>query len=171
MKIDARMRWPAWIALLAIAAAVSVSFNDRDHDEVVRAVEPQSRTRSAAPAARAPRSDTIERVRFARLGERASAAVATTDLFAARSWRKPESAAAAPERPTAPPLPFTYLGRLNSAGSDTAYVAMGDRNLSLRAGDLVQDTYRVERVASSAITFRHLPTGTQQTLATTGGAP
>jgi hypothetical protein len=170
MKIDARMRWPAWIALLAIAAAVSVSFTGPDSDEVVRAVEPQSRPKAATPADRAPKSDKVERVRFERLNERAGAPIDVADLFASRSWRKPEADAAALERPAAPPLPFTYLGRLHAAGSDTAYLAMGDRNLAVRSGDLIQDTYRVERVAGSAVTFRHLPTGTQQTLAT-GGSP
>ena len=170
MRIDARMRWPVWIALLAIAATVSVSFTGTDGDDVVRAVEPPSRPKTATPADRAPRGDAVDRVRFERLNEQPSTGADVADLFAARSWKKPEPAAAAAERPTAPPLPFTYLGRLHTPGSDTAYVAMGDRNLAVRAGDLVQDTYRVERVASSAVTFRHLPTNTQQTLSI-GGSP
>ena len=169
MKIDARMRWPAWIALLAIGAAVSVSFPDPQGDEVVQAVGPRSRPQTATPADRAPRVTTVERVRFERLDERTSAAIEVADLFAARSW-KPEPAAAAQQPPSAPPLPFTYLGRLHSTGTDTAFVAMGDRNLVVRPGDLIQDTYRVERVASSAVTFRHLPTGAQQTLVI-GGSP
>jgi hypothetical protein len=171
MKIDARMRGPAWIALLAMAAAaVWVSFTDPDGDKLVQAVGPRSRLEPARPADQAPRRDTVERVRFERLNDRSSAAVDVADLFAARSWRKPESAAAAPELPSAPPLPFTYLGRLHAAGSDTAFVAMGERNLVVRPGDLIQDTYRVERVAGSAVTFRHLPTGAEQTLVI-GGSP
>ncbi len=164
-----RTRWLAWIALLAVGAAASVSFEDPDGGKVVQAVESRPRLQAATPADRAPRGDVVGRVRLERLNDRGGAAVDAADLFVARSW-KPEPNAGAPERPAAPPLPFTYLGRLHSAGSDTAYVAMGERNLAVKAGDLIQDTYRVERVAGNAVTFRHLPTGDRQTLAI-GGSP
>jgi len=173
MKIAARMRWPAWIALLAVAAAVSLWFPDAEPDQLVQAVEPRSRAHTLAAPDRASRGEAAERVRLERLNERlnerAVASQQVADVFAARSWKKPELPAEA-QRPSAPPLPFTYLGRLHSAGSDTAFVAMGDRNLVLRAGDMIQDTYRVERIAGSAVTFRHLPSGAQQTLVN-GGSP
>jgi hypothetical protein len=168
MKMDARMRWPAWIAILAVAAGVSLSVTEPEGESLVQAVE-RPRPHAATPPERALRGEPAERVRFERLSERPRVGGEVADVFAARSWRKPEPAAA-PERPSAPPLPFTYLGRLHTTDSDTAFVALGERNLVVRSGDVIQDTYRVERVAGSAVTFRHLPTGAQQTLAI-GGSP
>lgn len=85
------------------------------------------------------------------------------DLFAGQTWeRPPPPAEAAP--PEAPPLPFTYLGRLVDQGQVTVYLAEEDRNLAVRQGDVINGTYRVKRISPSAVTFIYIPMNTQQTL-------
>ena len=89
-----------------------------------------------------------------------------------RPW--PLAAAAArkgpPPAPVAPPLPFRYQGKLMEEGGITVFLAQGDRILPARAGDLLNNQYRVESVTAAAITFMFEPLKQRQTL-TIGSAP
>jgi hypothetical protein len=65
---------------------------------------------------------------------------------------------------TAPPIPFTYMGKLRS-GADTAiFLTQGDRNLVLREGDTIDSVYRVEHIADREITLVYLPLSQRQTI-------
>jgi len=76
------------------------------------------------------------------------------------------NAAPAPpaSRPTAPPVPFTYMGNLRAAPDTAVFLTQGDRNLVLREGDTVDSIYRVEHIADSAITLIYLPLNERQTV-------
>jgi hypothetical protein len=76
------------------------------------------------------------------------------------------NAAPAPpaSRPTAPPVPFTYMGKLRSGADTAVFLTQGDRNLVLREGDTVDSIYRVEHIADSAITLIYLPLNERQTV-------
>lgn len=81
--------------------------------------------------------------------------------------RDPPRAAAAPssvQAPQAPPLPFTYLGRIKSGGATTVFLARQNRESVARVGDILDDTYRVERIDESRVFLVYLPLGTQQAL-------
>lgn len=68
--------------------------------------------------------------------------------------------------PTAPPLPFTFVGLLEKgADHPVAFVAKGDVLLVVAAGDTIDgDTYRVETLGAQKIVVTYLPMGIQQTL-------
>ena len=78
----------------------------------------------------------------------------------------PRSAPAAAPPPVAPPLPFTYMGKLMSGPEAKVFLTLGDRNLVLREGDTVDSIYRIEKIAESAITLVYLPLDERQTIAT-----
>lgn len=87
------------------------------------------------------------------------------DPFAPRSFAPaPKVAHAAPAKPTAPPLPFTYLGKVVDGGKTSIFVARGDENYSLEPGQTIGGTYRVDRITDSDVTFTYLPMKTRQTL-------
>jgi Tfp pilus assembly protein PilP len=67
--------------------------------------------------------------------------------------------------PTAPPLPFTYSGRMESSEGVVVYLTAGERLIRARAGDLIDQTYRVERIDASTVYLRYLPLDTPQNLA------
>lgn len=69
-----------------------------------------------------------------------------------------------PLAPTAPPLPFKFIGRLADGDKLVAFLDLGGEALSVSTGDAVQNTYRVERITEGEITFTYLPLGTQQKL-------
>lgn len=68
--------------------------------------------------------------------------------------------------PTAPPLPFTFVGLLEKgADHPMAFVAKGDVLLVVAAGDTIDgNTYRVETLGAQQIVVTYLPMGIQQTL-------
>jgi hypothetical protein len=70
-----------------------------------------------------------------------------------------------PPPPQAPPLPFIYMGRLDEEQNTTVFLTAGDRNLVVKPGDLIDNTYKVEQVTESAVVLTYLPMNQRQTLA------
>jgi hypothetical protein len=103
-----------------------------------------------------------------------------SDPFGTRDFRpppppKPKNAAGAlptvalppppPPPPQAPPLPFIYMGRLSEDQSTTVFLTAGDRNLVVKPGDVIDNTYKVEQVTDSAVVLTYMPMNQRQTLA------
>lgn len=93
---------------------------------------------------------------------------AITDLFAPARVAlgavvQPE--AGPPPPPSAPPLPFKYLGKIIDGDRTTLFVARGDEHYFAEAGETIAGLYKVEQVTSTAVTFIYLPLGTRQVLA------
>lgn len=101
------------------------------------------------------------------------------DPFSPRGWQAPPPPAPAPVAaapvstapvapappPGPPPLPFRFVGSLNDGGDQIVYLARGDEALVVRAGEVLERTYKVSAITASQIEFEHLPTGQKQTLA------
>ena len=90
----------------------------------------------------------------------------SADLFAVHSWQPPPPPppkAAPASAPTAPALPFRYLGKVLEQGQVVAFLALGSRTHLLRQGDVVAE-YRVLDVTPTEMTFMYLPLNQQQRL-------
>ena len=179
MKLHARQRWLVLGGLLTatLAAAAWV----RDSADVPGTEVVAASNSSAAPAAvrlanpETQRDATIinlDKLKSRDLGK------ATRDPFATgkpRAAKPKPSGAARPAQavvappPSAPPLPFTYMGKLMSEGDLAVFLVHGERNLIVHEGDTIDSLYRVERIAESDITLLFLPLNQRQTLAI--GAP
>jgi hypothetical protein len=66
--------------------------------------------------------------------------------------------------PSAPPLPFRYIGRLVQDGRVEVLLLRGAQHFSVAAGERVGAQYRVERVNESEVVFTYLPLDIQQSL-------
>lgn len=73
-------------------------------------------------------------------------------------------AEAPPQKPTAPPLPFKFLGRLIDKGTTTVFVSHNGRSLNLKEGDTAADLYRVERISANEVVFMYEPLTERQVL-------
>ncbi|MCW5620599.1 MAG: hypothetical protein KIS79_05785 [Burkholderiales bacterium] len=77
----------------------------------------------------------------------------------------------APE-PVPPPLPFQYFGSMQLEGGPlVGYLHQGEKAYAVRAGDVVEQTYRVERVEFEQVTLRYLPLDVEQSLVRRGRQP
>ncbi len=66
--------------------------------------------------------------------------------------------------PTAPPLPFRFLGRMQEDRASAVFLAIEDRNLVVRSGDTIDEIYRVESIDGGNIEFTYLPLKQKQVL-------
>ncbi|HSQ05260.1 MAG TPA: hypothetical protein VLN59_14550 [Burkholderiales bacterium] len=91
------------------------------------------------------------------------------NLFAAKSWYvppppPPPPPPAPPPKPTAPPLPFTYLGQYQDTGKPLIFLVRADRVITVSAGDVIEGTYRVDGIAGRTLSMTYLPLNIRQTL-------
>ena len=77
----------------------------------------------------------------------------------------PPHPAPPPPPPTAPPLPFTFIGKSVGDGAWEVYLARGDRTYVVREkGAVIDGTYRVESIAPPVLTLTYLPLNQVQQL-------
>ena len=117
-------------------------------------------TRDAAPA-------------IAKLRPRTDYLAEGVDAFPALNPPAPSTVAApppqameTPPRPTAPPIPFTVIGKKLEGGTWEVYLAKGELTYVVRQGDVVADDYRVSTITPTQMTLLYLPLNEQQTLQT-----
>jgi hypothetical protein len=97
---------------------------------------------------------------------------AAADLFAAHSWYvappPPPPAPVVyqpPPAPTAPPLPFAFMGSFRSEGGAIYYLTAGDKVYDVKVGDTLDNTYSVDGVKSGQMLLTYMPLKIQQSLA------
>ena len=99
--------------------------------------------------------------------------------FASLSWLPPPPPPPPPApppppppkpQPVTPPLPFSFVGLLESgAAKPQAFLAKGEALLVVAAGDMLDNnTYRVEALNANEVVLTHMPTNVQQTLNVSG---
>ena len=97
------------------------------------------------------------------------------ELFGSRSWAPPAPKArpqakvveAPPPAPQPPPMPYRVAGRVVHDGIAHVVLAKGDRVLTVREGDTLDDGYRVDAIAPKAVTLVYLPLNVPQELPVT----
>lgn len=95
--------------------------------------------------------------------------VRTIGLFESKSWHTPPPAPSAtayvpPPQTSAPSLPFTFIGRMVDGGEVTLFLSRNDRQYTVKEKDVLDDSYRVDKIGEGEAVLTHLPTNTQQTL-------
>jgi len=76
------------------------------------------------------------------------------------------AASPSPPPPQAPPLPFAYVGRLVEDRDTTVFLAQGERNLVVKPGEVIDNTYKLEEVGERTLVLTYLPLSQRQTLPT-----
>jgi pyruvate/2-oxoglutarate dehydrogenase complex dihydrolipoamide acyltransferase (E2) component len=92
------------------------------------------------------------------------AGAAGAAIFQSQNWAPPASlqpqvaqAAPPPPPPTAPPLPFTVLGKAVGGGSWEVYLERGGNTYIVHDQSVIDGVYRVERIAPPTMTITYLP--------------
>jgi len=177
-RLHTRERWLMLAGLVSATLAVGVWLGDERAASPPTALVAASAAQSRAGAKPAPGAgagnEAAPLLNFEKLKSRALGAPAR-DPFAAPAARGPKSRRAAPGAavapapvvappPSAPVLPFTYMGKLLSGGDLAVFLIQGERNLVVHEGDTIDALYRVEHIAEGAITLVYLPLDQRQTL-------
>ncbi|MDH4560067.1 secretion system X translation initiation factor [Pseudomonas sp. BN411] len=158
-----RLFWLAFLGSAAVLAAVPEFFGDQ--------AEPR-----AMPRVQRLGSATAENASAPAVAPSAApeVAVPAADLFASQSWYvapppAPAMAASAlpppaPAKPTAPPLPFKFIGKLDDRRALQVFLLRGEQVLVVREGDLIDKTYKVQRIDAERMTLVYLPLDVAQSL-------
>jgi hypothetical protein len=139
-------------------------------------IEP-ARGTTAGPSTRAPRAapstrkSAIDNASF-RMSDRIVKDTTAAALFSPHSWYVAPPApppapvvAQPPPVPTAPPLPFAFMGSYRADGTATYFLTAGDRVYDVKIGDTLDNTYSVDGVKSGQLLFTYMPLKIQQSLA------
>ena len=82
------------------------------------------------------------------------------DIFAARSWVPPPPPPGPPQ-PLPPPVPpanpFRFAGRVVQDGQTQVFLSKGDLTVPIKAGEVLDTTYRIEEITPSRIVMTYLP--------------
>ena len=183
-----RKQW-AFIAVVA-AAIIILAPSDNENTPVSQAKSAKQKTSNAAPVSSGSvklssgsekqKTQSVGRVeleRLDKLGKPKNDKSKVGDAFNNLSWYVPppvKSQAYEPPpppppptlmpAPTAPPLPFTFLGRYDDSVSLVIMLTKGDRVYTVSVGDVIENTYKVEKLSAGVLTFTYLPLKIEQKL-------
>ncbi len=97
-------------------------------------------------------------------------ASSTTPVFASQNWAPPPPPPSPPvvaqpaPIPTAPPLPFVYLGKSLSEGIWEVFLAQGERIIIVKNNSLVDGIYRIDAIVPPTMSLTYLPLNQAQQL-------
>ena len=174
-----KQRWLILGTALILSIAWSVwSLLADPREEIVQAsIRPRAAAPGTAPrqaTAQAPASATapLQRSLASSLEpvSRPLAPAKPRNLFGAYSYEapRPPPVAAAPEAPHAPPLPFSYTGRLLVDGRPTYLLLQAGAPISVTVGSDVGE-FKLVEAAADRLVFLHSPTGQHVAMPLTSG--
>lgn len=90
-----------------------------------------------------------------------------SDLFRPHSWvmfTKPKvEKVEPPPKPTAPPVPYTFFGRMRDVdGNVLIYLTREGELTPVKAGQTLHNTYKVEAISATEIVLTYLPLNEKQ---------
>jgi len=158
---------------LAVTVVLSVASGKGQEaaDELV--LPPQN----PLPRLSRPLAQPLPRIELERLQPQEAAAETETppsNAFRAMSWYvppppPPPRPPPKPLPPTAPPMPFSFMGRYEEEGSRIILLVKGERLYTVSEGEVIDNTYRVERLTGGQLELTYLPLNIKQTISA-GGA-
>ena len=179
MKLG-RLHW-AFIGIVTAALVIMApSDNEDDGTKLARGDKPSPTNASNSGKQRSREMGRevgrVELERLDKLEKQQKDKKIVGDVFNATSWYvpppphyvKPPPPPPPPPIPvpTAPPLPFTYLGRYGDSASRIIILSKGDRVYTVTEGDIIENTYRVEKLTAGMVNLTYLPLNIEQSLRT-----
>ncbi|KAA0959335.1 hypothetical protein [Pseudomonas sp. ANT_H12B] len=158
-----------WVAFFGVAAALNwgpdyfMPSNDDDASVAAVATPAKGKTRGALPAAAATGKPAVVK-------DLSPAG----DLFGARSWKAAPQLAIVTEQPvnvtpvvqvpTAPPMPFQFIGKIDDRSDLQVFLQNGEKIYVVRKGDVIDETWRIEGISDVELSLVYLPLHLSQTL-------
>lgn len=157
------------LLLAALAGSLAATFLVRGEEDAAEAVAVPAQTSERAAASQ-PQERTpspASALALERLGHRAPSE-AEGDPFRSKSWYEPPPPPPPepPPKPTAPPLPFQYVGKFEDAGGGKVviYLAKGSESFAVSPGDKFDGVYRFEAIERGRMVLVYLPLSIKQHL-------
>lgn len=161
----------ALLASLAATAWLAIQDDEQTTGELIELATP-SGPRNARPAkmARLPLLPTLTRPPAPEKNAQA------TDMFQSHAWTsppppKPAATAELPAKPVAPPLPYSYMGKLEDAPQGTLFLLSANNKVyTVLQGELIDRVWRVDGEDAASLHFTYVPLALPKTLAKSAAA-
>lgn len=173
MKVSSWQTWGKWTFIgVSIAAIVMTAASD-DGSEA-----PQKKhnrmpppVKTAVPQQDSSEARRVELERMIRPLAQQESEAEIGNVFGATSWYVPPPPPPPvkpppPPKPTAPAMPFTFLGLYQEGTGKVVMLVKGDRVFTVSEGDVIENTYRVERVSAGMVELTYLPLNIRQSIST-----
>lgn len=179
-----RIKWGALIVVIsctATAFAMAISGQDDTPSDIVGAVE-KNHSPSSHPGAD-PHEQAQPEMHFdlSEIKRTVPDNTHTSGLFQSKSWYvSPPSqqaglvaaqsaagvsaASLPPPPPSAPQLPFKFIGRMIDGNEVPLFLANNNQLYSARVSDVLDSTYRVDKITEKTALLTYLPMNIQQEL-------
>ncbi|HEY6095079.1 MAG TPA: hypothetical protein VIU93_09040 [Gallionellaceae bacterium] len=136
------------------------------------APQPEQAAKPARPhgaAKRAPEENRVELERLEKAPPKQKGKGG--NAFGATSWYVPPPPPKPlppppPPPPTAPPMPFSYLGLYEGSSGKVIMLVRGDHIYTVGVGDVIDNTYRIDRFDHGTVEMTYLPLNIKQSLST-----
>ncbi|NUU38914.1 hypothetical protein [Pseudomonas sp. C2B4] len=158
-----------WVAFLGVAAVLTwlpeyfKQADDTDVEVAAVATPAKAKSHGALPAAKASGAPSA-------IKDLSPAG----DLFASRSWKPAPTLASVTEQPvnvvpvvqapTAPPMPFQFIGRMDDRTDLQVFLLSGEKIYVVRKGDVIDETWKIEGISDMELSLVYLPLHLSQTL-------
>jgi hypothetical protein len=158
----AQRRWLIAAMLVTGVAVAWFEFGTEPTGALARTESPSSRQSKRAQAAALPELE-LEQLALEKSPD------PIKNAFEPRSWIPPPPKIKfvppppAP-LPQAPPLPYTYIGKMMDAGQIVVFLSNQDRNYTVRRGDKLDNLYEVGDIQPTMMMLTYLPLNLQQSL-------
>ena len=169
-----RIPFKPTLLMIAVAAVGGLAFTYSGSDKMSQA------PRVSAPKAAVARLETapahVQPPAGPTLPERGGLPASKTPLFSTQSWEPPPPKVKPgppppPPKPVAPPLPYTFAGRMLQDGTVFVFLARGDTVITAKQGDIIDGVYRVDSITETQVALTYVPLGQKQSLAVVSSLP
>lgn len=155
------------ILMVALAASLGAALWVHGQEEKIESVSAPVERAGNRPVA-APEFADEQHLALERLNHRAPSGT-DIDPFRVKTWfvAPPPPPPAPPPKPTAPPLPFKYMGSFEepSSGKLITYLAKGDESFSVSPGDKFDENkYQFDGIEKGRVVITYLPLSIKQNL-------
>ena len=157
-------RWLLGAALLlTVAAAATVGGQDNSDTEVIQADASRDHVRHRNPERLADNGSDAD-LNLKNL-KRPALPEDVKDIFQAKSWYVPPPAPKIRPKPSAPPLPFIYIGKLIEPGkASTVFLESQNRTYLVHEDDSIDTNYHIDTIKPPVMTLTYLPLDIKQTM-------
>lgn len=161
------------VLCLGTAVAMAVSGQNEDNSGIVGAVE-RSNSHTNQRTDLPDQSRTDIHLDLSAIKRTVPKSIGSGGLFQSKSWYVPpalppskslsSSTSSVPLQPTAPTLPFTFIGRMIDGKDVVLFLLKNGQQYSVRTNDTLDGTYRVDEITDKLAVLTYLPMNMQQTL-------
>lgn len=179
-----RIKWGVLVVVIsctATALAMAISGQDDSSTDVVGAVEKRHSQADQQGAEGHVQAQPELHFDLSQIKRTAPDKVHASGLFQSRSWYSPapsqqvgissiksaaglSAASRSPPPPSAPQLPFIFIGRMIDGDVVTLFLTGNNQLYSAKLNDILDGAYRVDKIAEKSAVLTYLPMNIQQEL-------